>query len=109
MKPDIHNEFLGRRSSRSPNFQTIIQYVRDSEPFVSWPRSIHHASAARQTANAGTAADAAPAGFTPREALATVAGNYATCQQYKARVDAFQAWVTQTNADIVAENAKAKQ
>jgi hypothetical protein len=91
------------------NVQTIIQYVHDSEPLSAGWVSAHNSAAAGETVDPTGAADATPSGFTDSEALATVADNYATCQQYKARVTAFQEWVTRTNADISAGNAKAKK
>ncbi len=91
------------------NVQTIIQYVPDREYLSKQWVQDHDISAAGGSIDATKPVDATASEFTASEALATVADNYSTCQQYKARVDAWEAWLAQTNADIVAENKKAKR
>jgi hypothetical protein len=50
-----------------------------------------------------------PANATATDALKIVVANYGITREYAAEIQAWQDWLNQTNADIAAENKKAKR
>lgn len=91
------------------NVQVITKYVHDSELLSNGWVSAHDDSSSNRPIDSTSATDGSNSTITASQALTTVATNYATCNQWRAEVDAWQEWVTETNKNIVAANKKANK
>lgn len=90
------------------NVQIVTKYVHDNE-FLSngWVYS-HDISASNQLINPSGASDDSASSVTANQALGTVVTNYATCNEWREEVIAWQEWVVATNADITKKNGAHK-
>lgn len=90
------------------NVQVITKYVHDNEFLSNGWVSVHDAGSENGLADTTAAADGTSSGITAAQALETVVTNYATCNEWRQEVIAWQDWVQATNADIAAQNKRGK-
>lgn len=105
-----YNDRIVYRNIQNARTQEIINTVvpdRDVELSNGWVFT-HDASATGRDADAARAADDNSSGVTANQALYRINENYDTCKATRDQLVALQDWIRETQANIEAENKKAR-